>query len=80
MAARFLRSLVCVVTIASVLTGCAHYSPEPVAVNSREVVDIREEHPRLNSISDICYDRDMLCILAGIAIFGGAVAAFKASE
>jgi hypothetical protein len=80
MAARFLRSLVSVATIASISAGCAHYSPEPMTANSREVVDVRDEHPRLNSLSDICYDRDMLCILAGIAIFGGAVAAFKASD
>lgn len=80
MAARFLRSLVSVVTVASVLAGCAHHSPEPMTANSREVVDIRDEHPIMNGLSDICYDRDMLCILAGMAIFGGAVAAFKASD
>jgi len=78
MAARFPRSLVCVVTIASILSGCAHYSPEPMTVNNRgEVVDVGDEHPILNGLSSICTDRDMLCILAGIAIFGGTVAAFK---
>jgi len=77
MAARFPRSLVCVVTIASLVAGCAHYSPDPMTAHSREVVDVGQEHPILNGLNSICVDRDMLCILAGIAIFAGTVAAFK---
>jgi hypothetical protein len=45
--------------------------------NRGDVVDVGDEHPILNGLSSICTDRDMLCILAGIAIFGGTVAAFK---
>lgn len=80
MAARFPRSLVSVVAIASVLSGCATYSPEPMTASSREAVDVGGEHPIMNGLSSICVDRDMLCILAGIAIFAGTVAAIKSRD
>ncbi|WP_171946414.1 hypothetical protein [Hyphomicrobium sp. CS1GBMeth3] len=64
----------------SMLAGCAHQSPDITAANNREVVDVAEEHPRLSSIGEICADRDMLCILAGIAIFGGTIAAIKGAN
>ncbi|HEX2842357.1 hypothetical protein [Hyphomicrobium sp.] len=77
MAARFLRSLVSVSVSVSMLAGCAHYNPEPMSASGHEVVDVRDEHPIMNGLSSMCTDRDLLCILAGFAIFGGAVAAIK---
>ncbi len=77
MAAKFLRSLVCVSVSASMLGGCAHYNPEPMSANGHEVVDVRDEHPIMNGLSSVCTDRELLCILAGFALFGGTVAAIK---
>lgn len=80
MAARFLRSLVCVSVSVSMLAGCAHYNPEPMSANGHEVVDIRDEHPIMNGLSSVCTDRELLCILAGFAIFAGTAVAIKGSD
>ncbi len=80
MAARFPRSLVCVVAIASILSGCATYNPEPMSARSREAVDVGGEHPIMNGLSSICTDREVMCILAGFALFGGTIAILKGSN
>jgi hypothetical protein len=67
-------SLCAALTAAMLGQGCAHNSPEPYAGN-REVVDIAGEHPHLNRASSFCTQHEVLCILGGIAIFGGVAAA-----
>jgi hypothetical protein len=74
------RRLVGVVAMSSVLAACAHQPPDLTAAHGQDVVDVREEHPTFNRIADICADRDVICILAGLAIFGGTVAAIKSSD
>ena len=69
-----------VVVAATFLAGCAHQPPDYTAVHDRGAVDVAAENPRLSSIGEICADRDMICILAGLAIFGGAVAVIKGSD
>lgn len=67
------KRLTCTVTVAALLAGCAHAPPPPMGHG--EVVDIAGEHPHLNRASNICTEHEMLCILAGIAVLGGVVAA-----
>ena len=75
MAGRHL-SLCAALTAGMLGQGCAHHAPEPYASN-REVVDVAGEHPHLNRASSFCTQHEVLCILAGIAVFGGTVAALQ---
>lgn len=74
------RSLVSAVAAASLVGGCAHYAPEPMAAHDHAVVDVAGEHPHLNRASGFCTEHEVLCILAGFAVLGGAVAAIKSSD
>lgn len=69
-------SLFAALIAATLGQGCAHQAPEPYAAN-REVVDIAGEHPHLNRASSFCTQHEILCILGGIAVFGGTVAALR---
>lgn len=74
MFARSLRRLAGVVTASSVLAGCAHQYPGPTAEDGYSRAAIEEPNKRLLGPSEFCAQHEWVCIIAGLAAFGGTVA------
>jgi hypothetical protein len=79
MSATFFRRLVGAAVVFSVLAGCA-YRPDSTVVDSERGPVIVEDAPRKSRILQFCEDYEMVCILGGIAVFGGAIAIIKGSS
>jgi type IV pilus biogenesis protein CpaD/CtpE len=71
------RSLVSVVAATALLAGCAHPGPIPEEAYPRAQ---DAEPSALQRVSNVCVDREWLCIVAGLAAFGGAVAVINSSD
>jgi hypothetical protein len=70
-------TLIGVFALSPILSGCAHITP--VADAETAQAGPASELQDRNGALDFCSDREWVCILGGIAIFGGAVAALKSS-
>lgn len=71
---RFSRNLVRAVAISSVLAGCAHAPPPPVADGAPPPGIVVDEPYRTGGILEFCAQREWVCIVAGLAAFGATVA------
>jgi hypothetical protein len=71
--------LVGAAVVLSVLAGCAHHPDSTVVASERGPILV-ENAPRRSGILQFCEDYEMVCILGGIAIFGGAIAIIKGSS
>lgn len=81
MLGRISRGCVAAAAASSLVAGCAHQPPPDIAAsNDHRAVDVAAERPALHRLSDICADRDVVCILAGLAILGGTIAALKSND
>ena len=79
MSAAFLRRFVSVTALVSMLIGCAH-RPDQVVVDSEQGPMVVADARPKSRILQFCEDYEMVCILGGIAAFGGAVALIKGAS
>lgn len=81
MARNVIKSIVCTVTIASLLTGCAHHSHvAPAPYGDPPPVYVEDNRGPLERINEFCAWNEWVCIVGGLLVFGGTVAAIKSSE
>jgi hypothetical protein len=71
---RFSRNLVRAVAIFSVLAGCAHTPPPPIADGAPPPGAVVAEPTRAGGVNEFCSQYEWACILAGLAAFGATVA------
>ncbi len=80
MFARVSRCLIGAVAISSSLAGCAH---RDAVVSAADEAHARAEgayQTKVGGINEFCANREWFCILAGLAVTGGVIAAISTSN
>ncbi len=80
MFARVSRCLIGAVAVSSALAGCAHRDAMITAADDAHARAEAVYQDRVGGINDFCADREWFCVLAGLAVTGGVIAAIASSN